>query len=669
MISINFNKIVKLSNGGHILYIYEDIECYINNAISYIVSGIELNQHILVVDTQERCAKIREKLIKFLSEKDLIMVHFVDNIDFYEINGNFDGESIIQHFSQLLDPFFKNHITIRTWAHVCWEEQDGIVAKLKQFEDRADCCVNDAGLVSVCAYDASTISSSLQLSMMRNHEYVLTDNEFVRSSLYINTKKDIIFPSISIQEKMEELSRQDLLETVRMQQGMIFKFKERSGRFIHTLCDGELLYRFGHSSEQIMGKELHEFLPYAYAETILQYYKRAWKGEENVTYEMEYNNIWFLVSLRPICNEGQVVEVIGSGVDITERKESQERYKSVVELSPKGIIIRYYNEIIYANPSAHNILKEEQLIGQNIQSFLDEDSVNLVKRRTEKLTRSETLPFVEMKAILKTEEIIYIDVTSAMIHFERKPAILTIFRDVTERKRNEELIQKVEKLSLAGQLASGVAHEIRNPLTSIKGFVQLLQKGGGNPFYVDTILSEIHRLEDIVTEFLMLAKPQPRQIEEVNIVLLLQQVITLFSSQTNLKNVEIVEKYVIDLPRIYCDENQIKQVFINIFKNAIEAMPNGGIITIQTLSHGTDSIQIRVVDQGCGITTERLKHLGEPFYSTKEKGTGLGLMISQTIIHDHGGTIHFESAINIGTTVDVILPITKSHLTNASTLA
>nr|WP_269078062.1 ATP-binding protein [Alicyclobacillus acidoterrestris] len=101
----------------------------------------------------------------------------------------------------------------------------------------------------------------------------------------------------------------------------------------------------------------------------------------------------------------------------------------------------------------------------------------------------------------------------------------------------------------------------------------------------------------------------------------------------------------------------MKQVFINILQNAVEAMPNGGTITAQISLHDPQSIQFRFIDQGCGIPQERMKHIGEPFYSSKEKGTGLGLMISLKIVQEHGGTLHIDSVVNRGTTVDVILPI------------
>lgn len=139
-------------------------------------------------------------------------------------------------------------------------------------------------------------------------------------------KREGIPQEISRQKWLEEElenARQELRDTMRMQQGMIIKYTKRNGKFIHTLCDGELLYQIGLSPEKLSGKELNDVLPKDEAERKLQYYRRAWEGEESVTYEGKRNGVWYLASLRPIRRGGQVVEVIGSCVDITEQKKRE----------------------------------------------------------------------------------------------------------------------------------------------------------------------------------------------------------------------------------------------------------------------------------------------------------------------------------------------------------
>jgi PAS domain S-box-containing protein len=269
---------------------------------------------------------------------------------------------------------------------------------------------------------------------------------------------------------------------------------------------------------------------------------------------------------------------------------------------------------------------------------------------------------VEFRAKHANGEWVYLETQATPVIGEdgKVEQFVVVGRDVSERKKMDEFIQKTEKLSVVGQLAASVAHEIRNPLTSIKGFLQIMEKESYKPNYVDIMLSEIEDVEEIVEEFLSLAKPQASKMSPTDITALLQHVVTLIGAQAALKNVEIVQEVDSDLPLIYCDEHQIKQVFINVLQNAVEAMMGGGVITIQAMRHNLENIKFCFIDQGCGIAEDRIKNIGEPFYSTKEKGTGLGLMVSHKIVQEHQGTIHIKSIVNRGTTIEVILPIEQS---------
>jgi signal transduction histidine kinase len=171
------------------------------------------------------------------------------------------------------------------------------------------------------------------------------------------------------------------------------------------------------------------------------------------------------------------------------------------------------------------------------------------------------------------------------------------------------------------------------------------------------MLSELDRINFIVSEFLILAKPQAINFQKRDLVYILQDIMSLLASQANLNNIQFHFDSAPHIPLINCEENQLKQVFINIIKNGMESMPDGGEITIQIGNLGSDDVMVRVVDQGCGISEDQLARLGEPFYTNKETGTGLGLMVSQQIIANHKGSMHFDSEIDKGTTVEIILPM------------
>lgn len=237
-------------------------------------------------------------------------------------------------------------------------------------------------------------------------------------------------------------------------------------------------------------------------------------------------------------------------------------------------------------------------------------------------------------------------------------AFASITRNITERKQTEELLRRSEKLSVVGQLAAGVAHEIRNPLTTLKGFVQLQQlRKEGNPHHLELMLAELNRINFIVSEFLILSKPQMDNFQIKDLPAIVSEILQLLETQANLNNIMILPTIEPDLPKIKCEENQLKQVFINVLKNGMESMPEGGDIRIQVKRVDVNRVMVRIMDHGCGIPEEHLARLGEPFFTNKENGNGLGIMVSQQIVANHKGNMLIRSELGKGTCVDIVLPI------------
>lgn len=236
--------------------------------------------------------------------------------------------------------------------------------------------------------------------------------------------------------------------------------------------------------------------------------------------------------------------------------------------------------------------------------------------------------------------------------------VISVSEDITELKEKEEHIHNADTLRAIGQLAAGIAHEIRNPMTAIKGFVQLWQQETFNP-YSEIILSELAQIEFIMNEFLMLAKPQPTQkTATVNLHDLIDEVVTFMRAEASLKNIEIKVDIEDSLPLIEAESKQIKQVMINLIKNGIEAMFDGGRVIVSA-AYAKESVFIHIIDQGVGIPKEAIPRLGEPFFSNKEKGTGLGLMVSMKMIAHHNGNLSFTSEEGKGTKATITLPVNK----------
>lgn len=219
-------------------------------------------------------------------------------------------------------------------------------------------------------------------------------------------------------------------------------------------------------------------------------------------------------------------------------------------------------------------------------------------------------------------------------------------------------LKRSEKLNVISQLAASVAHEVRNPMTTINGFLQLIKKDDNinetQRNYIDISLGELNRAQDIINDYLSLARPNNTSFQVVNISKELTKTIELMTSYTNFQNIEVRSNIEENL-YISGNTDEIKQVFINILKNAIEAMNSNGKLIISAYAV-SEKVIIEIADNGEGMTKAQLSRIGTPFYSTKEKGTGIGLTISFQIIEQLKGKIDIKSEYGVGTTFIIELP-------------
>lgn len=357
-------------------------------------------------------------------------------------------------------------------------------------------------------------------------------------------------------------------------------------------------------------------------------------------------------------------------------RENEESYKRLVDSLPESVIIHQDYKIIYVNKATVTMMGSssiDELIGKHLFDFIVPEYKNRSIERVKQVKQNKNpLNNTEYKIRRFDGTTFFFEVSSLSIYFGDKEAILTIGKDITKRKeQTEQLLQKSEKLAMLGQMAAGIAHEIRNPLTSIKGFIQLFKSNQvqQQEEYYDLVLSELERINSIVSEFLVLAKPSAAVFVEQDVKELIKDVVILINTQSILNNIQLFVEFDSDLPKISCEKNQLKQVFLNLLKNAIEAMPHGGNIDIKVINKEDGKITILIIDQGIGIPCERIQTLGEPFYTTKEKGTGLGLMTCYKIIEGHKGELKIHSAENKGTTIEIILPtITQPYFSREITV-
>jgi len=242
--------------------------------------------------------------------------------------------------------------------------------------------------------------------------------------------------------------------------------------------------------------------------------------------------------------------------------------------------------------------------------------------------------------------------------------------DVTDRRSKEARLHRAESLASLTTLAAGVAHEIKNPLGSISIHIQLIQKTMSSPkrldrktvrHYLDVVNEEVDRLNRIVVDFLFAVRPMDARLEEADVNKLLEDLLEFVHFELEEAKIELIPRLAEDLPLLEFDEKLLKQALLNIINNAVAAMPKGGTLTVSTERRG-EVVLVHVRDTGSGISDENMAKIFEPYFTTKDFGSGLGLTVVYKIVKEHGGEINVKSREGEGTTFTISLPIPIKEL-------
>ncbi|UTR09007.1 ATP-binding protein [Evansella sp. LMS18] len=384
----------------------------------------------------------------------------------------------------------------------------------------------------------------------------------------------------------------------------------------------------------------------------VQYHASNLSGEEFRTLEsIDRENKSLREKNRKLIVEN---ERIALKKELVERNEKF--YRDVFNNVPVGIFVTEGETIKFVNDKGVRILglQQSMIAGRNLFDILPVSKPDVLSSRLPGTDSGSASNILYTEFSLPDGMRKYVELTSLPQTFEESNETLYVMVDLTDQKMAENMIVRSEKLNIAGELAAGIAHEIRNPLTSLKGFIKLLESSPGKKEYFTILNNELDRIEQISGELLILAKPHSERKKELDITGLLEDIKVLLSTQAIIKGISINSEYAEGSLAFFGDETKIKQVFINIMKNAIEAMDTGEI-RIGAKREGRD-INITISDEGPGMPEHVLSRIGEPFFTTKEKGSGLGLTICYRIIESSGGTISINSQNGKGTTFFITLP-------------
>jgi len=357
--------------------------------------------------------------------------------------------------------------------------------------------------------------------------------------------------------------------------------------------------------------------------------------------------------------------------DITERKKieeellrSEQRFSKAFNASPMAMTISSLEsgEFIDVNDSFCPVSKFErqEIIGQtaaDIGFWVNPTDRYRFKRM---ITRREPVREVEIHFRRKTGEQGLGLYTAERLDINGEDCILSILTDITERKEMEIEMLRLDRLGLVGEMAASIGHEIRNPMTTVRGFLQILRENKKyiqEKEYFDLMIEELDRANAIITEFLSLAKNKMVELKRQNLKSILTNILPLIQANAIAQGQNIGLE-IDEVPDLLLDEKEIRQLVHNLVYNALEAMPSGKNVIIRTYIEN-ENVVLSVEDHGCGIDHDVLEKLGTPFFTTKDQGTGLGLAICYGIAARHQAKIDIETGSS-GTTFFVRFPINEN---------
>lgn len=375
------------------------------------------------------------------------------------------------------------------------------------------------------------------------------------------------------------------------------------------------------------------------------------------------NPTYGVVVIRDITELKQTEEVLSEAKDYTDNI-IKSMTDTLIAVDPDG-------KIQAINRAAEELLgyKGDELIGKPVATILaeEEEEEEFKGTRLKKLIEEGNIRHYDMNYRTKKGEVIPVSFSGSVMRDNdgKLVGIVSVARDTREIKHLQDELVQSAKMAVIGELASGIAHEIRNPLAIMATSAQYLQ-GKLAPHdskreFTKVINRNIKTIDTIVKRMLDLARPARLEFQSININRLLDETRRLISGKASEQRVKIVRQYHRRLPRITVDERRLGEVFLNLMMNALQAMPEGGYLRVSTNFHQEENvISIQFRDNGEGIPADYQKEIFDPFFTTRKKGVGLGLSVSQRTINDHHGTVEVHSQIGKGTTFTIKLPISPA---------
>jgi PAS domain S-box-containing protein len=457
----------------------------------------------------------------------------------------------------------------------------------------------------------------------------------------------------------------------------------------------------GYSKDELAGQNHFELFPDPENEAIFEQVRDTGQPVAFVAKPFVYperpelGTTYWDWTLMPVKDsEGEVQGLVLSLMDVTERirteeelrkhrdhleelverrtvalRASEARFRSIFEGTSVGIAVADMEGLLTdANPSLRRMLgcSIEEIVGKHFSEFIYPDDLETdVDSLHELLPEANEHQTTELRYVPKNGEPRWANISLSLVerHKDHSPFAVGVIEDITGRKQAEVALIAAERLAITGRLAASLAHEVNNPLQTVIGCLGLadeaLAQGEDASRYVEIGLEELRRAARVVARLRDLSREsEPGEKSPTDLGQLIEDVLTLTRKQCEEQQVEVVSAIQEELPPVLLARDRMKQVFLNLMLNAIQAMPEGGQLGVRTtITVDPAGVSVSFVDSGLGIAPDVMSHLFTPFYTTKSEGLGLGLFISQNIVDQEGGSIDADSCPGEGTTFTVWLPV------------
>ncbi|MDF9409805.1 PAS domain S-box protein [Pelotomaculum isophthalicicum JI] len=505
--------------------------------------------------------------------------------------------------------------------------------------------INKAGARLVGAASAAELIGKPVMDFIQIYDYPFTDID--GSPLVLEMGFDITKRK-QAEDLFRTLTNSSPVGIFIVQDG---KFQFVNPRFLkYTHC----------SEEELIGMDSFRFIIPEDREIVRENAVKMLKGKRLTPYEYRVmgkggKTRWIMETVSSINYRGKPA-VLGNSLDITWHKRtekmlssSEKRFSKAMNTIPSPMVIMRISDGLHIEVNDSYLknfgYSRREVIGHTVRD-LDiyvnpDDRIKMIQM----LSEQGIVHNLETSLRAKSGEARVALLSADTIEVSNEPCLMVVINDITERKQMEKEMARLERLNLVGEMAAGIGHEIRNPMTTVRGFLQMLDRKKEyvqHKHYFNLMIEELDRANTIITEFLTMAKGKPVDLKPHNLNQIVQTLFPLIQADA-MNSDKNIEAELAEIPDLRLDEKEIRQLILNLVRNGLEAMAAGGKLTIRTFFDG-EEVSLSIQDRGCGIEPDVLEKIGTPFFTTKDNGTGLGIAVCYSIAARHSATIDIETS-------------------------